>query len=74
MGKMVEHPRYRVVSFRVTDEEHAAIREARELGLTLDGMRNLVLYGARCFTSNPLLPCASVTLPTSSNPSGSAHD
>lgn len=48
MGKMTENPRYRVVSFRVTDEEFAEIRGAQEAGgLTPDAIRDLVLSAAQ---------------------------
>jgi hypothetical protein len=70
MGKMIEHPRHRVVSFRVTDEEHAAICEAKQAGLTSANMRNLVLYGARCLSADPPLPLATLALPSSDHPSG----
>lgn len=56
MGKMVEKPRYHVISFRVSDEEFAAIEEARAAGLDCDKLRSIVLLGARLITSDPPLP------------------
>ena len=68
MGKLVENPRYKVVSFRVTDDEHAAIAEAKRLGLTTANMRNLVLYGARCLAANPPATLSTLALPSSDHP------
>jgi len=45
MGKMLENPRYRVMSFRVTDAEYKLIMEAKPGGCTGSFLRVLALDG-----------------------------
>jgi len=56
MGKTKNNPRYHVISFRVSDEEKALITAAERVGMTDETMRNLVLLGARCLSSDPPFP------------------
>jgi len=45
MGKMVENPRYRVMSFRVTDAEYALLIGAKPSGCAGTFLRDLALAG-----------------------------
>jgi len=68
MGKIKENPRYHVVSLRMTDEEHAAITEAKLLGFSPDNMRTLLLFGACCLSQNPPIPLSTSARFSSDHP------
>ena len=68
MGKSKKNPRYHVISLRVTDEEHAAISEAKLLGFSPDNMRSLLLFGARCLSQNSPIPLSTPARPSSDHP------
>jgi len=46
MGRLQENPRYHVVSVRMSDSEHEAYRQAKDAGLSAEGVRKLILSGA----------------------------
>jgi len=58
MGKMVENPRYRVLSFRVSDAEHKLIMGLKPRGCTGSFLRDLALAGLSAAPPLPLPhPC-----------------